>query len=119
MGAPGVDIDNPVATPDADRVGHGGGDVPRVALLAVTVAHQDDHLLRLGAVLIPGGCFGWFCQCGQAHHGGAQGAVGGGWGLVDDVIDPRETRRVLCQALEMSWGRTVERPHRKRGVMPV
>ena len=43
----------------------------------------------------------------------------GGWGLVDDVIDPRETRRVLCQALEMSWGRTVERPARKRGVMPV
>jgi acetyl-CoA carboxylase carboxyltransferase component len=42
-----------------------------------------------------------------------------GWGLVDDVIDPRETRRVLCQALEMSWGRTVERPARKRGVMPV
>jgi acetyl-CoA carboxylase carboxyltransferase component len=42
-----------------------------------------------------------------------------GWGLVDDVIDPRQTRRVLCQALEMSWGRTVERPARKRGVMPV
>lgn len=42
-----------------------------------------------------------------------------GWGLVDDVIDPRQTRRVLCQALEMSWGRVVERPARKRGVMPV
>jgi len=42
-----------------------------------------------------------------------------GWGLVDDVIDPRETRRLLCQAIEMSWGRTVERPARKRGVMPV
>jgi acetyl-CoA carboxylase carboxyltransferase component len=44
---------------------------------------------------------------------------GAGWGLVDDVIDPRQTRRVLCQALEMSWGRVVERPARKRGVMPV
>jgi len=42
-----------------------------------------------------------------------------GWGLVDDVIDPRETRHLLCRALEMSWGRTVERPHRKRGVIPV
>jgi methylmalonyl-CoA decarboxylase subunit alpha len=42
-----------------------------------------------------------------------------GWGLVDDVIDPRETRHVLCRAIEMSWGRTVERPARKRGVMPV
>jgi len=42
-----------------------------------------------------------------------------GWGLVDDVIDPRETRRLVCQAIEMSWGRTVERPARKRGIMPV
>jgi acetyl-CoA carboxylase carboxyltransferase component len=42
-----------------------------------------------------------------------------GWGLVDDVIDPRETRRVLCVALQMAWGRTVERPARKRGIMPV
>jgi acetyl-CoA carboxylase carboxyltransferase component len=43
----------------------------------------------------------------------------GGWGLVDDVIDPRETRKVLCQAIEMSWDRRVERPARKRGIMPV
>jgi acetyl-CoA carboxylase carboxyltransferase component len=42
-----------------------------------------------------------------------------GWGLVDDVIDPRETRRLLCLGLEMSWDRTVERPARKRGIMPV
>lgn len=42
-----------------------------------------------------------------------------GWGLVDDVIDPRDTRAVLCQAIEMSWNRVVERPPRKRGVMPV
>jgi acetyl-CoA carboxylase carboxyltransferase component len=42
-----------------------------------------------------------------------------GWGLVDDVIDPRETRRLLCQALEMSWGRTAPRAERKRGIMPV
>ena len=42
-----------------------------------------------------------------------------GWGLVDDVIDPRETRSVLCRAIEMSWGKVVERPARKHGVMPV
>jgi acetyl-CoA carboxylase carboxyltransferase component len=35
------------------------------------------------------------------------------------VIDPRETRPLLCRALEMAWNRTVERPARKRGVMPV
>jgi acetyl-CoA carboxylase carboxyltransferase component len=42
-----------------------------------------------------------------------------GWGLVDDVIDPRETRKLLCKGLEMAWGRTVERPARKRGIIPV
>src|SRR5258706_4070655 len=42
-----------------------------------------------------------------------------GWGLVDDVIDPRETRKLLCKGIEMAWGRTVERPARKRGIIPV
>jgi acetyl-CoA carboxylase carboxyltransferase component len=42
-----------------------------------------------------------------------------GWGLVDDVIDPRDTRRILFQGLEMSWDRVVERPARKRGIIPV
>jgi acetyl-CoA carboxylase carboxyltransferase component len=42
-----------------------------------------------------------------------------GWGLVDDVIDPRETRAILCRAIEMSWNRVVERPARKRGIIPV
>jgi acetyl-CoA carboxylase carboxyltransferase component len=42
-----------------------------------------------------------------------------GWGLIDDVIDPRDTRPLLCRAVEMSWNRKVERPYRKHGVMPV
>jgi acetyl-CoA carboxylase carboxyltransferase component len=42
-----------------------------------------------------------------------------GWGLVDDVIDPRDTRRVLAWGLELAKHRKVERPHRKRGVIPV
>ncbi len=42
-----------------------------------------------------------------------------GWGLVDEVIDPRKTREALCRGLEMAWGRVVERPAKKRGVMPV
>jgi acetyl-CoA carboxylase carboxyltransferase component len=42
-----------------------------------------------------------------------------GWGLVDDVIDPRDTRRVLALGLELSWNKRVERPRRKHGVMPV
>jgi acetyl-CoA carboxylase carboxyltransferase component len=42
-----------------------------------------------------------------------------GWGLCDDVIDPRETRAVICHALKAAWGKTVERPARKRGIIPV
>jgi acetyl-CoA carboxylase carboxyltransferase component len=42
-----------------------------------------------------------------------------GWGLVDDIIDPRATRPVLARALALSWNKTVERPWRKHGIMPV
>ncbi len=42
-----------------------------------------------------------------------------GWGLVDDVIDPRDTRKVLATGLRLSRGKKVERPWRKHGVVPV
>lgn len=42
-----------------------------------------------------------------------------GWGLVDDVIDPRETRAKVFLALELTRNKTVERPARKHGVLPV
>ena len=42
-----------------------------------------------------------------------------GWGLVDDVIDPRDTRRVLAWGLELARHKRVERPERKRGIIPV
>ncbi len=42
-----------------------------------------------------------------------------GWGLIDDVIDPRDTRRVIAWGLELSRHKKVERPARKRGVIPV
>lgn len=41
------------------------------------------------------------------------------WGLVDDIIDPRDTRHVLARGLKMSWNRIVERPTKKRGILPV
>ena len=40
-------------------------------------------------------------------------------GLVDDVIDPRETRPVICLALEMAEGRTTQRPWKRNAVVPV
>jgi len=42
-----------------------------------------------------------------------------GWGLVDDVIDPRDTRRAVAWGLELASHKEVERPYRKRGVIPV
>ena len=42
-----------------------------------------------------------------------------GWGLVDDVIDPRDTRRAIAWGLEVSSRKRLERPERKRGVIPV
>jgi acetyl-CoA carboxylase carboxyltransferase component len=39
--------------------------------------------------------------------------------MIDDVIDPRETRPVVIGALEMAAGKRVQRPWRRHGVVPV
>jgi len=39
--------------------------------------------------------------------------------MVDDVIDPRETRIKLIQALEMMRNKKDERPKKKHGNMPL
>jgi acetyl-CoA carboxylase carboxyltransferase component len=39
--------------------------------------------------------------------------------MVDDVIDPRETRPTVIRALEMAEGKRVERPWKRHGVVPV
>ena len=43
----------------------------------------------------------------------------GGWGFVDEIIDPRDTRRTIAWGLELSKNKHLERPRRKRGVIPV
>jgi acetyl-CoA carboxylase carboxyltransferase component len=40
-------------------------------------------------------------------------------GMIDDVIDPRETRATVIRALEMAEGKRVERPWKRHGVVPV
>jgi acetyl-CoA carboxylase carboxyltransferase component len=45
--------------------------------------------------------------------------IAAGNAMVDDIIDPRETRPVVCRALEMASTKRVERPWKKHGVMPV
>jgi methylmalonyl-CoA decarboxylase subunit alpha len=45
--------------------------------------------------------------------------IAAGNDMIDDVIDPRETRPVICRALEMAEGKRVERPWKRMGVVPV
>lgn len=40
-------------------------------------------------------------------------------GMVDDVIDPRETRIKLIQGLEMVYNKQEDRPARKHGNIPL
>jgi acetyl-CoA carboxylase carboxyltransferase component len=39
--------------------------------------------------------------------------------MIDDVIDPRETRPTIIRALEMAAGKRVQRPWKRHGVTPV
>jgi acetyl-CoA carboxylase carboxyltransferase component len=39
--------------------------------------------------------------------------------MIDDVIDPRQTRGLVARALERFAHKRVERPWRKRGIVPV
>jgi acetyl-CoA carboxylase carboxyltransferase component len=45
--------------------------------------------------------------------------VAAGNAMIDDVIDPRETRPTVIRAFEMAATKRVERPWKKHGVMPV
>src|SRR4051812_37561144 len=45
--------------------------------------------------------------------------IAAGNAMIDDIIDPRETRPVVIRALEMAATKRVERPWKKHGVMPV
>jgi acetyl-CoA carboxylase carboxyltransferase component len=45
--------------------------------------------------------------------------IAAGNGMIDDVIDPRETRATICRGLEMAASKRVERPFKRNGVVPV
>ena len=45
--------------------------------------------------------------------------VAAGNDMIDDIIDPRETRPVVIRGLEMAERKRVERPWKRHGVMPV
>ena len=54
-----------------------------------------------------------------AYHGLIDVYVAARNGMIDDVIDPRETRPTIIRALELSEHKKIERPWRRHGVMPV
>jgi acetyl-CoA carboxylase carboxyltransferase component len=45
--------------------------------------------------------------------------IAAGHDMVDDVIDPRETRLTICRGLELAAGKRVQRPFKRNGVVPV
>jgi acetyl-CoA carboxylase carboxyltransferase component len=45
--------------------------------------------------------------------------IAAGWSFIDDLIDPADTRQIVIRAFEQSSTKTVERPWRKHGVLPV
>ncbi len=42
-----------------------------------------------------------------------------GWAMIDDVIDPAETRRVIVKGIEQARSKKIDRPWRKHGNIPV
>jgi acetyl-CoA carboxylase carboxyltransferase component len=55
----------------------------------------------------------------EAYRGLIDVYVAAGNDMIDDVIDPRETRPTLIRALELAEGKRVERPWKRHGVVPV
>jgi acetyl-CoA carboxylase carboxyltransferase component len=45
--------------------------------------------------------------------------IAAGNAMVDDIIDPRETRPTIIRGLEMAEEKKIQRPWKKHGVMPV
>jgi acetyl-CoA carboxylase carboxyltransferase component len=94
-----------VAWPSAEISVMGAEGVVEIAFRKVVEAAEDPDAKR--AELIEG-----FKEMFDVY-------IAAGNDLIDDVIDPRETRETICRALEMAEGKRVERPWKRNGVVPV
>ena len=45
--------------------------------------------------------------------------IAAGNAVIDDIIDPRETRPTIVNALRMARNKKVQKPPKRHGVMPV
>src|SRR5690348_5227269 len=55
----------------------------------------------------------------ESYRGLIDVYIAAGNGMIDDVIDPRETRPTIIRGLAMAENKKVERPWRRHGVIPV
>ena len=55
----------------------------------------------------------------ESYRGLIDVYIAAGNGMIDDVIDPRETRPTIIKALSVAEGKKIERPWRRHGVVPV
>jgi len=55
----------------------------------------------------------------EYEHKFANPLVAAQRGFIDDIIEPNQTRRLVCEALEMLKGKRSERPWRKHGNVPL
>ncbi len=94
-----------VAWPSAEISVMGAEGVVEIAFRKVVEAADDPDAKR--AELIAG-----FKEMFDVY-------IAAGNDLIDDVIDPRETRETICRALEMAEGKRVQRPWKRNGVVPV
>jgi propionyl-CoA carboxylase beta chain len=93
---------------------YGEATVPKLSVIAGRAA-GDGYLLmsprQLGADL----CLAW----PSATVGAGDPYAAAERGFVDDVIEPRETRRTLLRGLELCLRKTAEMPPRKHGNIPL
>jgi acetyl-CoA carboxylase carboxyltransferase component len=94
-----------VAWPSAEISVMGAEGVVEIAFRKVVEAAEDPQAKR--AELI-----GNFKEMFDVY-------IAAGNDLVDDVIDPRETRQTICRGLEMAQSKKIERPWKRQGVVPV
>jgi acetyl-CoA carboxylase carboxyltransferase component len=94
-----------VAWPSAEISVMGAEGVVEIAFRRQVEAAEDPEAKR--AELIDG-----FRQIFDVY-------IAAGNDLIDDVIDPRDTRETICRALEMSASKRVDRPWKRNGVVPV
>jgi acetyl-CoA carboxylase carboxyltransferase component len=87
--------------------------VPKITVI-IRKAYGAGYYVMNGSGYEPDQIYAW-----EAIRKEIDVYIAAGNAMIDDVIDPRETRPRVIGALRMAADKKVERPWRKHGVMPV